>query len=259
MRIFSITVSSLVVFMLFLTAPVIAQDNAAEIASLQSQIARLQNIMSLGVQELDRVGGQGAQGFAQQITNYEAQLANIDAQIVKLDDAISNATEQQRTALTQSLNNLLRQKAGAEAYLVQLKLKYDNALSDLNLEKSKFTGKYNQSIDTLNKQLDELIQVNCCIDGACTQKSRSECVRSGGTEVTDCAQQCSKINCCKGGTVTSTSREQCSASGGNEVNYPSYECEIYKCKTKSGECVDSTRGECEKNGGVAGRKTECPQ
>ena len=259
MRIFSITVSSLVVFMLFLTAPVIAQDNAAEIASLQSQISRLQNIMSLGVQELDRVGGQGAQGFAQQITNYEAQLSNIDAQIVKLDEAISNATEQQRTALTQSLNNLLRQKAGAEAYLVQLRLKYDNALSDLNLEKSKFTGKYNQNIDTLNKQLDDLIQVNCCIDGSCTQKSRSECARSGGTEVTDCAQQCSKINCCKGGAVTLTSREQCSASGGNEVNYPSYECETYKCKTKAGECVDATRGECEKNGGVAGTKTECPQ
>jgi hypothetical protein len=259
MRIFSITVSSLVVFMFFLAAPVIAQDNAAEIASLQSQISRLQNIMSLGVQELDRVGGQGAQGFAQQITNYETQLSNIDGQIVKLDDAISNATEQQRTALTQSLNNLLRQKAGAEAFLVQLRLKYDNALSDLNMEKSKFTGKYNQSIDTLNKQLDDLIQVNCCVDGSCNQKSRSECVRSGGTEVTDCAQQCAKINCCKGGSVSLTSREQCSASGGNEVNYPSYECETYKCKNKSGECVDATRGECEKNGGVAGTKTECPQ
>ncbi len=259
MRILSITVASLVTFTLFFTAPVIAQDNAAEIASLQSQISRLQNLMSLGVEELNRVGGQGAQGFAQQISGYEAQLANIDAQIVKLDEAISNATEQQRTGLTQSLNNLLRQKAGAEAFLVQLRLKYDSALSDLNLEKSKFTGKYNESIDTLNKKLDDLIQVNCCIDGSCTQKSRSECVAAGGTEVTDCAQQCAKINCCKGGTVTLTSREQCSASGGNEVNYPSYECEIYKCKNKSGECVDATRGECEKNGGVVGTKTECPQ
>jgi len=236
-----------------------AQDNSAEIANLQHQIDRLQSVMSLGVQEIDRVAGQGAQGMSQQISSWENQLANIDTQIAKLDDAISKASDQQQSGLTQSLNNLLRQKAGAEAYLVQLRMKYENAINHLNREKSKFTGQYNQNIDNLNQQLDNLIQVNCCLDGSCSQKSRADCASAGGAVVSDCAQECSKINCCKDGAVTEISRAQCAATGGTEVKYPSYEGELYKCKTTSGKCVDSTRGECEKNGGVVGTKTDCPQ
>ena len=95
-----------------------AQDNAAEIAALQGQIERLKNIMNLGAQEMDRVGGQGVQNLAQQITNWESQLSNIDTQISRLDEQIMNASEQQRAGLTQGLNNILRQKAGAEAFLL---------------------------------------------------------------------------------------------------------------------------------------------
>lgn len=236
-----------------------AQDNAAEIASLQAQIERLRNIMNYGVQEMDRVGGQGVQGISQQITNWETQLANIDIQIAKLDEQISNASDQQRNGLNQALNNILRQKAGAEAYLLRLRNEYQSELAKLNAEKSQLSGKFDSSINELNTRLDTLIQVKCCINGVCSQKSRSECVSSGGAEVSDCDQQCVKIDCCKDGKVTRCSRSECSSLGGKEVNYPSYECEIYKCKTKNGDCVELTRGECEKDGGVVGTKTDCPQ
>jgi hypothetical protein len=236
-----------------------AQDNAAEIAALQGQIERLKNIMNLGAQEMDRVGGQGIQNLGQQITNWESQLSNIDTQISRLDEQIMNASEQQRAGLTQGLNNILRQKAGAEAFLLRLRNQYQSELEKLNEEKAQLAGKFDQGINALNKQLDKLIQVKCCINGECAQKSRADCVSSGGTEVADCDQQCVKINCCKAGTVTQVSRAECASAGGKEVNYPAYECEIFKCKTKAGQCVDLTRGECEKDGGVVGTKTECSE
>lgn len=257
MRLFIISSVILAAITCISTGPTFGQDTAAEIATLQRQIERLQNVMNLGVDEIDRVGGQGAQGFAQQIQNWRNQLSNIDTQIARMDEQIANAAEQQRAGLTSALNNLLRQKAGAEAHLVQLGIQYESELSKLNQEKSQFTGTYNRNIENLNKQLDNLIKVNCCINGTCSQKSRAECVESGGTAVADCAQECLKIYCCKDGVVTETTKAQCASSGGREVNYPSYECEVYKCKTTSGECVDLTRGECEKNGGTPGTKTDC--
>ncbi len=258
MRIRGLVCTIAVVLFIFSAGLAPAQDNAAEIAALQGQIERLRNIMNLGAQEMDRVGGQGVQGLAQQITNWENQLTGIDSQISRLDEQISTASEQQRANLTQALNSILRQKAGAEAFLLRLRNQHQSELEKLNEEKAQLAGKFDQNIAVLNKQLDTLVQVKCCQDGECVQKSRAECVSSGGTEVSDCDQQCLRINCCKDGTVTQVSRADCASAGGKEVNYPAYECEIYKCKTKEGQCVDLTRGECEKAGGVVGTKTECP-
>lgn len=237
---------------------VFAQDTAGEIAALQVQIERLNSLVSLASEEVDKNKSQSLQALEGQMKNWQSQIANIDSQITRLDEQIASASEQQKNSLIQSLSQMLRQKASVEAAMVRLRLQIEEENRKFAEEKSILLGEYNNNINTLSSQLEQLMKIDCCIDGACDKKTASECSAAGGTKVSDCASGCVKINCCKDGVSTRTNRSACASSGGKEVVYPSYECELFKCKKSSGECVDLTRAECENSGGIVGSKTECP-
>ena len=236
----------------------IAQDTAAEIASLQAQIERLKNMVNIASEEVDKNKSQSLQLLEGQMRSWQSQLSNIDSQIARLDQQIASASEQQKNTLIQGLSSMLRQKAAADASLVRLRLQIEEESKKHLEEKSILLGDYNRNIDTLNAQLEKLVKIDCCINGNCEKKTAPECAEAGGTKVSDCSSECARVSCCKDGTVTQVTRSQCASSGGKEVSYPSYECETYKCRKSSGECVDVSRAECEKLGGTVGTKTDCP-
>lgn len=236
---------------------VFAQDTAAEIASLQAQIERLKSMVNIASEEVDKTKNQNLQTLEGQVRSWQSQLTTIDSQIARLDEQIASASEQQKSTLIQALSGMLRQKAAADAALVRLRLQVDEESKKYSEEKSILLGDYNKNIDTLNAQLEQLVKIDCCIDGSCQKKTAPECVAAGGTKVSDCSSECERISCCKDGVMTQTTRSECALSGGKEVAYPSYECETYKCRKTSGECVDLSRAECEKGGGTVGSKTEC--
>ena len=237
---------------------VFAEDTATEIASLQAQIERLKSMVSIASEEVDKSKSQNLQNLEGQMRSWQSQLTNIDSQIARLDQQIASASEQQKNTLIQGLSSMLRQKASADAALVRLRLQIEDESKKHLEEKSILLGDYNKNIETLNAQLEQLVKVDCCIDGACEKKTVPECAAAGGTKVSDCSSECVKISCCKDGTLTQVTRSQCASSGGKEVSYPSYECETYKCRNTSGDCVDLSRAECEKLGGAVGTKTDCP-
>ncbi len=238
--------------------PVFAQDTAAEIVSLQAQIERLKSMVSIASEEVDKTKSQSLQTLEGQMRSWQSQLTNIDNQIARLDQQIASASEQQKSTLIQGLSSMLRQKASADAALVRLRLQLEEESKKHVEEKSILLSDYNKNIETLNAQLEQLVKIDCCIDGACEKKTAPECAAAGGTRVSDCSSECVKINCCKDGIVSQTSRSECVSSGGKEVSYPSYECETYKCRKSSGDCVDLSRADCEKLGGTVGTKTDCP-
>lgn len=237
---------------------VFAQDTAGEIASLQAQIERLRSLVSIASEEVDKTKNQGLQTLEGQMRTWQNQITNIDSQISRLDQQIASASDQQKGSLIESLSRMLRQKASVEAAMVRLRIQMEEESKKYSEEKSILLGDYNKNIDTLNAQLEQLVKIDCCINGVCEKKTVSECASAGGVKVSDCASECVKINCCKDGVATQSTRSQCASSGGKEVAYSSYECEVFKCKKASGECADLTRAECENNGGTVGSKTECP-
>lgn len=237
---------------------VFAQDTAGEIATLQAQIERLKSMVSIASEEVDKSRNQNLQTLEGQMRTWQNQISNIDGQISRIDQQIASASDQQKGSLIQSLSNMLRQKASVDAAMVRLRLQIDEENRKFSEEKSILLGDYNQNINTLSDQLEQLVKIDCCINGNCEKKTAPECRTAGGSKVSDCSSECARISCCKDGAVTQTTRSQCASSGGKEVSYPSYECELFKCKKASGECADLTRAECENNGGVVGSKTECP-
>lgn len=237
---------------------VFAQDTAGEIATLQAQIERLRTLVSIASEEVDKTKTQSLQTLETQMRSWQSQITNIDNQISRLDQQIAEASDQQKSSLIQSLSNMLRQKAAVDAAMVRLRLQMDEEGKKYSEEKSILLGDYNKNIDTLNSQLEQLVKIDCCINGTCEKKTAPECIAAGGKKVSDCASECVRISCCKDGAATQMTRSECAASGGKEVAYASYECEVYKCKKATGECVDSTRAECEKSGGTVGSKTDCP-
>ncbi len=257
MRKFSIVIAILA-FYAFADHVVFAQDTAGDIASLQAQIERLRSMVNIASEEADKSKTQSLQKLESQMRTWENQLSNIDNQISRLDQQIAAASDQQKGQLIQSLSNMLRQKASADAALVRLRLQIEEEAKKYSEEKSILLGDYNSNIETLNAQLEQLVKIDCCINGTCEKKTAPECVAAGGIRVSDCDLDCVKINCCKEGVSTQTTRSECASQGGKEVAYPSYECETFKCKKSSGECEDLTRAACENNGGTVGTKTECP-
>ncbi len=171
---------------------VFAEDTAAEIASLQAQIERLKSMVNIASEEVDKTNNQNLQSLEGQVRSWQSQLANIDSQIARLDQQIASASDQLKAVLIQSLGGMLRQKATADAALVRLRLKIDDETKRHAEEKSILFGDYNKNIDTLNAQLEQLVQIDCCIDGSCEKKTAPECAAAGGRKVSDCASECAK-------------------------------------------------------------------